>query len=139
MKDEIYCFTSPGVATIIMLKDKASSILNLTQNDEDDSLAIKDTAKKIKSEVKDIVGINECYPVLNDETIQQAILPTLNEILINISPKFEKNKKSVALISSIITFMISSKVSMLQVAIGLSLKKKINIELSCRIWSNLFI
>ena len=53
---------------------------------------------------------------------------TLNEILINISPKFKTNQKAVALVSSILTSMVCSKVSMLQVALGLFVREKRIIE-----------
>ena len=62
--------------------------------------------------------------MLDETAIKQTILPTLNEILINISPKFENNQKTVALISSIVTSMVCSKVSMMQVALGLFVREK---------------
>ena len=95
MKDEIHCFSSPGIATVIMLKKKASKLLKLVSNeDEAESLDTAKIAKQIKSEIMNAVGIKDNYPVLDETAIQQAILPTLNEILINISPKFETNKKT---------------------------------------------
>ena len=53
---------------------------------------------------------------------------TLNEIPINISPKFKTNQKAVALVSSILTSMVCSKFSMLQVALGLFVREKRIIE-----------
>ena len=129
MKDEIHCFSSPGIATVIMLKKKASKLLKLVSNeDEAESLDTAKIAKQIKSEIMNAVGIKDNYPVLDETAIQQAILPTLNEILINISPKFETNEKTVALISSILTSTVCSKVSMVQVALGLFVREKKMIE-----------
>ena len=129
MKEEIYCFSSPGIATIIMLKKKASTLLKLVSNkEEDESLETVKIAKQIKSEVKGVVGIKDNYPVLDETAIEQSILPTLNDILINISPKFKTNQKTVALISSIVTSMVCSKVSMIQVALGLFVREKKIIE-----------
>ena len=120
LKVEIYCFKSPGVATIIMHKKKATDLLKLVSNqDEDETLETEKVAKQIKSKVKDVHGITDKYPVLDDDTIADSILPTLNDLLVAISPTFKTNQKAVALISSIVTSMASSKVSMLQVALGL--------------------
>ena len=66
--------------------------------------------------------------MLDETAIKQTILSTLNEILLNISPKFETNQKTVALISSIVTSMVCSKVSMMQVALGLFVREKKIIE-----------
>ena len=48
--------------------------------------------------------------------------------MVTISPKFKENPKSVTLISSIVTTIGSSKVSMLQVALGLFVREKKTIE-----------
>ena len=122
LKDEIDCFKSPGVA-------KAANLLKLVSNqDEDETLETEKVAKQIKSEVKDVHGITDKYPVLDDDTIADSILPTLNGLLVAISPKFKTNQKAVALISSIVTSMASSKVSMLQVALGLKVREKKTVE-----------
>ena len=124
LKDEIYCFKSPGVATIIMHKKKATNLLQLVSNqDEDETLETEKVARQIKSEVKDVHGITDKYPLLDDDTIADSILPTLND-LVAISPKFKTNQKAVPLTSSIVTSMASSKVSMLQVALGLKVREK---------------
>ena len=52
----------------------------------------------------------------------------MNDLLVAISPKFKANQKAVALISSIVTSMASSKVSMLQVALGLKIREKKAVE-----------
>ena len=129
LKDEIYWFKSPGVATIIMHKTKAINLQKLISNqDEDETLETEKVAKQIKSEVKDVHGITDKYPVLDDDTTAYSILPTLNDLLVAISPKFKTNQKAVALISSIVTSMASSKVSMLHVALGLKVREKKTVE-----------
>ena len=54
MKDELYCFTSPGLATVIMHKQKASSLLKVaaSMNDENDGIEIKKGWKENCSRVK---------------------------------------------------------------------------------------
>ena len=70
LKDEIYCFKSPGVATIIMHKEKATNLLKQVNNqDEDGTLETEKMAKQIKSEVKDVRVITDKYPVLDGDTI----------------------------------------------------------------------
>ena len=51
MKDEIYCFKAAGMATVIMYKQKATSIFKvLVKNDTDEEEDIKRVAKRISSE-----------------------------------------------------------------------------------------
>ena len=116
MGDEVYCFTCPGLATMVMHKAKASQILNVeTNNKEDDFLETQKIAKKIKAEIKDLPSIKSEYPVLNEKTLTDTVIPTLNEILVSISSKFQTNPIVSSLISNIITTVVSSNVSMLQI------------------------
>ena len=126
MNDEIYCFKAPGLSTIIMHKRKASTIFELVSanEEEEESLEISKISKKMKSELKDITGIKENYPVLDEKTIEESIILTLNEILVGISPHFKTNRLATAVISNIVTYIATSKVSMLQVALGLFLKEQ---------------
>ena len=72
--------------------------------------------------------MKEEYPVLDEETLQNTIIPTFNEILESISPKFQTNPLAAALISNIVTSMTSSKVLMLQISLGLFVREKKIIE-----------
>ena len=55
MKNEIYVFSSAGIASIIMPKDKASSMFKLqTEVNDDDETVIRQIAQRIKSELKDL-------------------------------------------------------------------------------------
>ena len=57
MKGEIYFCKAPGVAIVIMHKKKASTVLNLVTNqDEDKSLETEKIAMKIKSKIKVHLG-----------------------------------------------------------------------------------
>ena len=60
--------------------------------------------------------------------LQNTIIVTLNEILVSISPKFQTNPLAAVLISNIVTSMTSSKVSMLQISLGLFVREKKIIE-----------
>ena len=96
--------------------------------EEDDTIEIEKVAMKIKSELKDIPTIKENYPVLDPDELTELCLPTLNTLLSIVSPKFNGNGKAIALISSMITTIATSKVSMLQVALGLLVQDKKHIE-----------
>ena len=103
MKDETYCFKAPEVATVIIHKKKASKLLNLVSiQQEDESLETEKLAMQIKSKKKNVSGVKKTYPELGEKSLTETILPTLNDILFTISPKFKDNPKSVALISSIV-------------------------------------
>ena len=80
-------------------------------------------AMQIKLKIKNASGNKDKYPVLDENLLNETILPTLSDILVTICPKFKDNHKSVPLISSIVTTITSSKVSMLQVALGLFVRE----------------
>ena len=52
--------------------------------------------------MKNISGLKDKYPELDEKSLIETVLPNLNDILVTISPKFKDNPKSVALISSIV-------------------------------------
>ena len=113
-----------------MHKKKASTILDLVTNqNEDESLETEKVAMQIKSDIKNISGIKDKHPVLDEYLLTEIILPTLNNVLVTISPKFKDIPKSVALISRISSSTITNwEVSMLQVALGLLVREKKTIE-----------
>ena len=125
MKDEIYCFTAAGMATIIMYKQKATSMSKvLVENDTDEEEDIKRVAKRISSETKEAPVTKDTYPTLDEEEISDLCLPSLLSMLCIVSPKFRSNLKVVALMSSMIKTVMTSMVSMLQVALGLEVQEK---------------
>ena len=125
LHNEIYCFKSPGISTIIMHKEKAGKMFNLVQTkEEDDDTELERVASRLKSEIKEIPKLNDEYPVLDIDCLSESTLPTLKNVLQLISPKFSENSKVISLISSIIATISSSKTSMLQVALGLFINEK---------------
>ena len=129
MTDEILFFKAVGFATIVMHKKKTSQVPKLVNSkDEDQPLETEKIAKNIKPEIKEVPGVKKEYPVLDEETLQNTIIPTLNEILVSISPKFQTNPLAAALISNIVTSMTSLKVSMLQTSLELFVREKKIIE-----------
>ena len=83
---------------------------------------------QIKSGIKKVSGIKDKYPVLDKNSLTETILPALSVILVTISPKFKDNPKRIVLVSSTVTTITSSKVTMLQVALGNFVREKKIIE-----------
>ena len=72
-----------------MHKTKASQVLKVvTNNEEDEYLETEKIAKKIKAEIKQLPTLKQQYPTLDEQTLNNTIIPTLNEILVSVSPKF---------------------------------------------------
>lgn len=108
---------------------KAATLVKLTKaQDEDDFIDTEKLAKQIKCELKECTGIKDQYPVLDEYEISNSISPTLNSLLLLISPQFKDNEKAVALICSIISSITNSHTSMLQVALGLMISQKKTIQ-----------
>ena len=118
MEDKIIFLTSPGTATIIMLKDKAESILKLEKdNDEDNSFAqINFVAKKIVSEIKAMVNDN----IFNGSQ-------TLLHLLSSISDKCNFSFPT-PMIGSMVASSILSKPTMIQIGLGLVARDRDVIE-----------
>ena len=129
MKDEIYCFKAAGMATLIMHKQKASSMFKvLAKSDTDEEEDIKKVAQRISSEIKEAPVIKDSYPALDEEEISDLCLRSLLSMLPIMSPKFQSNLKVVALTSNMIKTVMTSRISILQVALGLEVQEKRLIE-----------
>ena len=91
-----------------MHKKKAFTILNLVANqDEDKFLETDKVAMQIKSEINNVSGIKDKYPVLDENSLIETILPTLRDVLVAIFPRLKDSPESVALISSIVATIAS--------------------------------
>ena len=92
MNEEIYVFSCPGVASIIMLKQKASHLVNAvseTDNDDVDSL-MRVLSKKIKEEARKLPHSKNEYNVIENENLMDDCSETLMTLLPKLSPNFEK-------------------------------------------------
>ena len=125
LKGDVYLFRSKGLATIVLHKSRATELLKLVScEDEDETANIERVANKIKSEVVSLPGLKNEYPVLSANHLEEICSPTLANLLKSISPKFEDNLKSIALISGMISTVSSYKSSILQVALGVFVQDK---------------
>ena len=90
LKDEVYVFTSPGLASILMLKEKASKSFTLmsAEENEDDDVPLQKVATRIRSELNKIPYDGKRYTVLNNDNLFDDCSPTLASLLSIVSPKF---------------------------------------------------
>ena len=120
MKYKVYCFKAAGMATLIMHKQKASSMFKvLVKSDADVEEDIKRVVQRISSEIKEALVIKDSYPALDEEEISDLCLPSLLSMLSIMSPKFQSNLKVAALVSSMIKTVMTSRFSILQIALSL--------------------
>ena len=93
MNEEIYVFSCPGVASIIMLKQKASHLVNAvseTDNDDSDSSMRVLSKKIIKEEARRLPHSKNEYNVIENENLMDACSETLMTLLSKLSQNFEK-------------------------------------------------
>ena len=89
MGNEVVVLSSPGVASVIMLKEKISQIFKFERVDEeDDDINLRLTAKKINSEVKSLSRDDDVYKNLTRESLFDDTSSTILSFLDLISPKF---------------------------------------------------
>ena len=100
---------SPGLASIIILNEKASQIFKFERVDEeDDDINLRLIAKKINSEVKSLSRNDDAYKNLTRESLFDDTSSTSLSLLDLISHKLQ-NSLPAAMIGSIITSIINSK------------------------------
>ena len=127
MGDEIMILSSPGVATMLILKSKAATVLHLDEVDQDGfDLQVKAVAGKTATETKTLED-----KFLNNSNIDRenvfAFGETLLNLLSHISPNLQKSLPA-AMIGSIITSIITTKATMFQIGLGLVAHHKPIIE-----------
>ena len=128
MKNEIYVFSSPGIASIIMPKDKASLMFKLqTEVNDDDDTVIRQIAQRIKSELKDLPNNNKEYTSLDKNNLFDECSKTLLNLLYSISPNF-KNSLAAAMIGNIVTGTANRNYTRLQLSMGILAHDKKLIE-----------
>ena len=111
MKDEVVLLSSPGAATIVMLKTKAETILKLESDDEQDyHVQLKSIADRIVKETKSLNKTFDRYTMINENIFNGS--ETLLDLLTEISDKFNHSLPS-AMIGSIVSSTILGKPTML--------------------------
>ena len=118
MNEEIYVFSCPGVASI-MLKQKASHLVNAvseTDNDDVDS-SMRVLSKKMKEEARKLPHSKNEYNVIESENLMDGCSETLMTLLSKLSPNFEKSLPAV-MIGNIVTFVVTKHFTKLQLALS---------------------
>ena len=92
MNEEIYVFSCPGVASIIMMQEKASSLVKaVSETDNDDTdFSMRVLSKKIKEDVRKLPSPKNEYSVIDTENLADECSETLVTLLSELSPNFEK-------------------------------------------------
>ena len=106
-----YVFSCPRVASIIMLKQKASHLVNAvseTDNDDVDSSCVSFQKKMIKEEARRLPHSKNEYNVIENENLKDACSETLMTLLSKLSQNFEKSLPAV-MIGNIVTSAVTKR------------------------------
>ena len=107
LEDEIIVLSSPGFASIIMLKQKASGMFRLEDSeDDDDDIHVQTVARKIRCEIKNISSERSHYKPLTNESLFEDVSSTLMLLLSLICTTLDKTLPA-AMVGSIITSSVS--------------------------------
>ena len=83
------------------------------KQDDDNQDYLSHIAKTIKKELKSVPYVKDSYPQLNEDLLSDHCLVTLQSLLQMISRNFIGNTKVVALIRSMISYVATSKASLI--------------------------
>ena len=120
--------SSPGIASILLFRGKASSIFRIDDIDEDEA-DIKKVAKVIEKEIKQIpVNKNLYEKRINKEIALKDVSETLSQLLSSISSKLSNNSLPSILIGNIVTSVYSRRATNLLIDLGLLVREKKVIE-----------
>ena len=137
LHDRVYLFKFPGVATLLIHKQKASNLFQLVNsNDDENDIQVDQIAGKMKKEIIKLPKVKE-YPHLDEVSMWQSCSETLLLLLSKVSPSFNKTLFA-ALTGNIITTAVTSHPSMLQIALGLAAQEKKNPTVVC-LWYICFL
>lgn len=124
---ELMVFASPGLANIIMFRSRASNLLRLVELEEEDR-SIDTIAKQIVRESKEMCSDRKLYNVrMNKALATEEASYTLLALLSSLSDKLNHTLPAI-LIGNMITGILTSSPTSLQVALGVQTRDKNKIE-----------
>ena len=124
LAEEIIILSSPGVANILILKCKASSMFTIDKVDGDDDIHVKVVAKRIASEIQGIVHDKSKYVTSIDmDEAFEDVSDTLASLLSNISSSLDHTLPAI-MVGNIVTSCVSKRHTTLQVALGVLAREK---------------
>ena len=118
--DDIAVLSSPGLSSLVVFRQNASTVLHLAGDTEDDTqdLLIGKLAKIIRDEVKQIDHDQSRYNTrITKEDMSTSVSQTVMDLLAALTDKL-KDTFPALLIANIITSVLSNKPTNLQIALG---------------------
>ena len=118
MQSNILAFTSPGIASVFMPKGKASSLIPLIEDDNEDDMEIhiKAVEKRIKTEVTEMLLDQSHLTKVSSNTLFDECNESLTSLLFLISPSLDKTLASI-MVGNIITYTVRRVCTKLQLTI----------------------
>ena len=135
LKNEIIVFKSPGIASIVIFKSRADSLLRIQNVDKEvekdcDDEAVRAVAKQVISEIKDISFDKESYDGrINISVAKGDVSPTFSKLLSLIEPKkLNPNALSSLLIGNMVTAHVAKRFTTLSLSLAIMVRKKKLVE-----------
>lgn len=121
---DVISLSSPGIATILAFKATAAKLFHMIPDDTDDMCdMIEKVSKKIKTEINNIeINRKNYYNHVDKDICFYFQSNTLTDILSKISEKLKYGSLPSLLIGNIITSVVKSLATPLQIALAVELK-----------------
>lgn len=123
--DSMLVLSSPGVASVIAFRGKASNILRLVPDDDEDETKIAlDTVKqRICTEMKTLKpDSDQYYTTIDYDIAGECVSDTVMDLLGRLSPKLDRDTLPGLMIGNIITSVMKNSATHLQVCLANLLK-----------------
>jgi len=122
--DELITLYSPGLASLLVFRKHASTIMKITESD-DDSIDMKKTAKRIKKEILEIdINTHEYQQRIDKSSAKEPVSDTLKTLLSNISNDLSESELPAILIGNIITSIVRKKPTTLLIDLAIQVQEK---------------
>ena len=130
LEPDLLVLSGVGVANILVFRNQAAKHMKIVCNNEDyTDQAIERLSKVIIRESKELKRDQSTYNTrINLDDAQASSSPTLLKLLSRISSKLDGNLPA-AMAGNIVTYAVTNKPTLLQIALGVVIREKMNIEL----------
>lgn len=121
--EDLLVLSYTGIASILIFRSKASTVVRLVDEEEDDlDTATAKISKKIKSEIKAIPTDKLHYETeINRDIATESVSETLLKLLKELSPKLDKTLSAI-LVGSMITSAMRNHPTTLQIDLGVLMR-----------------
>lgn len=135
LKNEVMVLNSPGIASILVFKSHADSVLRIQNVDVEvekdcDDEAVRTVAKQVISEIKDISFDKGSYDGrMNISVAKGDVSPTFSKLLSLIEPKtLNPNALPSLLIGNMVTAHVAKRFTTLSLSLAIMVRKKKLVE-----------